>query len=168
LEQGTRLSNPDLSKLDLKNVSVQQPLFLNRCPLLFVIGSEAEGSAVPRTSPGNTEYDAQPISGNEPVGAFKEKWQERLDLKNVSVQQPLFLNSCPFLFVIPSEAEGSAVPRTSPGNTEYDTQPISGNEPVGRSNRNGRRDDNLFELIFRVSRRGPRNCRSLGFARDDK
>ena len=28
------------------------------------------------------------------------------------------MNRCPFLFVIPSEAEGSAVLRTSPGNAE--------------------------------------------------
>jgi hypothetical protein len=25
-----------------------------------------------------------------------------------------------------------------------------------------------LSIVFRVSRRGPRNCRSLGFARDDK
>jgi hypothetical protein len=42
----------DLSKLGLKDASVQQPLFMNRCPFL-VIPSEAEGSAVPRTPPGN-------------------------------------------------------------------------------------------------------------------
>jgi hypothetical protein len=27
----------ELPKLDLKNASVQQPLFMNRCPFLFVI-----------------------------------------------------------------------------------------------------------------------------------
>jgi hypothetical protein len=37
---------------------------------------------------------------------------------NASVQQPLFLNCCRFLFVIPREGEGSAGPRTSPGNAE--------------------------------------------------
>jgi hypothetical protein len=26
----------------------------------------------------------------------------------------------------------------------------------------------LFDIVFRVFTRGPRNCRSLGFARDDK
>jgi hypothetical protein len=26
----------------------------------------------------------------------------------------------------------------------------------------------FLSIVFRVSRRGPRNCRSLGFARDDK
>src|ERR1700692_4390596 len=45
----------DLSKSDLKNASVQQPPFMNRRPFLFVIPSEAEGSAVPRTTPGNPE-----------------------------------------------------------------------------------------------------------------
>jgi hypothetical protein len=38
---------------------VQQPPFPYNDPLLFVIPSEAEGSAVPRTSPGNAEYYAQ-------------------------------------------------------------------------------------------------------------
>jgi hypothetical protein len=32
---------------------------MNRFALLFVIPSEAEGSAVPQTFPGNAEYDAQ-------------------------------------------------------------------------------------------------------------
>jgi hypothetical protein len=39
-------------------------------------------------------------------------------MKNASVQQPPFPCNYPLLFVIPSEAEGSAVPRALPGNTE--------------------------------------------------
>jgi hypothetical protein len=37
-------------------------------------------------------------------------------MKNASVQQLLSIEPLPFPFVIPSEAEGSAVPRTFPGN----------------------------------------------------
>jgi hypothetical protein len=84
-------ANPGLSKFDLKNASVQQPLFMKCCPFLVIPtrischialdtvacapfsdgkahevrqrhqvpqeirGSEAEGSAVPRTTPGNPE-----------------------------------------------------------------------------------------------------------------
>jgi hypothetical protein len=36
--------------------------------------------------------------------------------ENASVQQSLFIEPLPFPFVIPSEAEGSAVPRTFRGN----------------------------------------------------
>ncbi len=43
------LSSAKLSKSDLKNASVQQPPFPCNDPHLFVIPSEAEGSAVPRT-----------------------------------------------------------------------------------------------------------------------
>jgi hypothetical protein len=39
--------------------------------------------------------------------------------EGASVQQQLSIEPSPFPFVIPSEAEGSAVPRTSPGNAEF-------------------------------------------------
>jgi hypothetical protein len=75
------------------------------------------------------------------------------------IQQPPFPYNGPLLFVIPRVTEGSAVrhscarpyrPTTSTNHhqilMEAPTSPLS----------------------FRVSRRGPRNCRSLGYPRDDK
>jgi hypothetical protein len=37
-------------------------------------------------------------------------------VKNASVQEPLSMEPAALSFVIPSEGEGSAVPRTLPGN----------------------------------------------------
>jgi hypothetical protein len=86
-------------------------------------------------------------------------------------------------FVIPSEAEGSAVPRTNPGNAEYDCHRIliSSSEPsFGLCGASTPTPDSLvirtrademaacLSIVFRVARIGPRNCRSLGSARDDK
>jgi hypothetical protein len=45
--------------------------------------------------------------------------------KNASVQLPLFMEPLPFPFVIPSEAEGSAVPRTLPESVFLDAQRIA-------------------------------------------
>src|SRR5450631_3750569 len=84
----------DLSKLDLKNASVQQPPFPCNDPLLFVIPSEAEGSAGPRTSPGNAEYYAQTELSSRP----EESWAcgPPKVMKNASVRHPRFMESLPF------------------------------------------------------------------------
>jgi hypothetical protein len=50
----------------------------------------------------------------------EESWAcgPRQGMKKLFVQRPLSQGSVALLFVIPSAAEGSAVPRTFPGNTE--------------------------------------------------
>jgi hypothetical protein len=87
------------------------------------------------------------------------------------------------ILYIGSEAEGSAVPRTNPGNAEYDCHRIliSSSEPsFGLCGASTPTPDSLvirtrademaacLSIVFRVARIGPRNCRSLGSARDDK
>jgi hypothetical protein len=103
------------------------------------------------------------------------------------------LSTVALSFVIPSEAEGSAVPRTFPGNAEYDAQEhchLACSNPNDLGSGAGVLAQNigvfvkrlvisrlpssllgmtmLLSIVFRVSRKGPRNRRSLGFARDDK
>jgi hypothetical protein len=43
-------------------------------------------------------------------------------MRKPSLRQPLFIDHHPPLSVIPSEAEGSAVPRTIPGNVSITTR----------------------------------------------
>ena len=76
--------------------------------------SEAEGSAVPRTSPGNAEYYTQNkivISTGGVIGLRSTQGDEKRLGPATTFHVIATLS-----FVIPSEAEGPAVPRTFPGN----------------------------------------------------
>jgi hypothetical protein len=125
----------ELSKLDLKNVSVQQPLFKNRCPFLCH-PEPGEGSAVPRTSPGNAEYDAQTglISSNE-LGRRVER-----EMTNLFIKAPMRL-----------------VAHSIPHFARVAEHPPPSHEDQSR------RDETCLSIVFCVSRRGPRNRRSLAW-----
>jgi hypothetical protein len=76
----------------------------------------------------------------------------QIGLEDASVQQPLFPCNRPLLFCHPEQSEGSAVRHScAPLLPVHNLHPSPTN-PHGNTN---------LPLSFRVSRSGPRNCRSL-------
>ena len=93
------------------------------------------------------------ISISSPAGTAE------LDLKNASVQQPPFPCNDPLLVCHPERSRGTCgAPFVCPAPTG--PQPPSIITVLTETP--------TSPLSFRVSRSGPRNRRSLGFARDDK
>jgi hypothetical protein len=85
--------------------SVAFPFVHGSAAFPFVIPSEAEGSAVPRTFLGHVFRQSVLWASGPPKV-----------MKNGFCSATALHGSAAFPFVIPSEAEGSAVPRTSLGN----------------------------------------------------
>jgi hypothetical protein len=82
----------------------------------FVIPSEAEGSAVPRTFRGSVQPSLHTDLPSRPE-LFLGLWPIQGDEKRLRPATTLYATIA-VSFVIPSEAEGSAVPRTFPGSVQ--------------------------------------------------
>jgi hypothetical protein len=112
----------DLSKIDLKSASVQQPLFMETVALSFVIPSEAEDSAL-SFPPGRVPHvcvgAAGALHGLNKMGRspFRCSLFTCSETKETRSTLPRRRERCE-ANLSRRAVEGSAVPRTSPGNAK--------------------------------------------------
>jgi hypothetical protein len=112
---GSRIVQPDLSKLGLKNASVQQPLLMNRCPFLC--------------HPERTRISCfAALTATTDVVLSKENHTLLTEAATLDRKS--------------GEAEGSAVPRTSHGNTKFNAQREFSSQAMNPASELSRRDHN--------------------------